>query len=112
MIEKLEKIKIKKDDQVMVMVGKDRGKSGKVVRVNKEAPGSVIVEKLNMIKRHQKPTQKNMQGGIIDKEAPIKLSNVMVICPKCKGPVRVGRKVMEGAGTVRTCRKCGEVLDK
>ena len=69
-------------------------------------------EKLNLVKRHAKPSAKQKQGGIIEKEAPLAVSNVMLICDKCKGPVRVGRKVLDDGKKVRYCKKCGEVLDK
>lgn len=102
------KHKIKKGDEVMVSVGRERGKTGKVSRV---IPGKsqILVEKLNIVKRHTKPSPKHRHGGIIEKEAPIHISNVRLICPKCKDPVRVGRK--DGEGT-RVCKKCGEVVDK
>lgn len=103
--------KIRKDDQVMVVSGKEKGKTGKVTRVNPDK-ATVIVEKLNVIKRHQKPSQKYKHGGIIEKESPIAVSNVMILCEKCKGPVRVGRKLLEGDKKVRFCKQCGEVLDK
>jgi len=102
---------IRKDDQVMVVSGKEKGKTGKVLMV---MPGeaAVIVEKLNIVKRHQKPSKKHAHGGIIEKESPISVSNVNIICSKCKGPVRTGRKFLEGGKKVRYCKKCGEVLDR
>ena len=103
--------KIKKGDQVMVISGKEKGKTGKVSRVIPER-GAVIVEKLNMVKRHVRPSPKYRHGGIIEKEAPIHISNVMIICEKCKGPVRVGKKILEDGGKVRYCKKCGEVIDR
>lgn len=95
----------------MVTVGRERGKTGKISRVE---PGKAVVyvEKLNIVKRHQKPSAKYKHGGIIEKEAPINISNVMLICSKCKGPVKAGRKVQEDGSRVRFCKKCGEVLDK
>jgi len=105
------KLKIKKDDQVMVVSGKERGKTGKIVRVIPDK-AAVIVDKLNMVKRHQKPSQKYKHGGIIEKEAPISISNVQVLCEKCKGPVRLGRKTLGEGKMVRYCRKCGEVIDR
>src|SRR4030065_256695 len=101
-------LKIRKEDQVMVMARKEKGKTGKVSRV---VPGKAVVfiEKLNMVKRHQKPTAKFKHGGIIEKEAPIAISNVMILCAKCKGPVRVGKK-NDGEKNVRVCKKCGEVF--
>lgn len=106
--------KIRKDDQIMVIAGKGKGKTGKVIRVVTEKE-AVLVEKVNVVKRHQKPSQKYKHGGIIEKEAPIAISNVMLLCEKCKGPVRVGRKTLTtGKETtkVRYCKSCGEVLDK
>ena len=105
------KVHIKKNDMVMVTTGKEKGKSGKVLRVIPEKR-QAIVEKLNFIKRHAKPSQQVRQGGIIEKEAPITLSNLMVICPKCNRPVRTGTKKLEDQKSVRVCRKCEEVLDK
>jgi len=96
-------LKIRKDDQIMVVAGKEKGKTGKVLRVDPEK-GKVYVEKLNMVKRHQKPSAKYKHGGIIEKEAPIHASNVMILCAKCKG--------LDGDRRVRFCKKCGEVLDK
>ncbi len=103
-------LKIRKDDQVMVTTGKEKGKTGKVARVVPDK-GVVYIEKVNMVKRHQRPSAKYKHGGIIEKEAPIAISNVMLLCEKCKGPVRAGRKV-DGDKRVRFCKKCGEVLDK
>ena len=105
------KIHIRKNDLVMVTKGKEKGKSGKVLRVLPEN-NKAIVEKLNFIKRHSRPTQQMKQGGIITKEAPISLSNLMVLCPKCNKSVRVGRKILEDGKKVRVCNKCEEILDK
>jgi large subunit ribosomal protein L24 len=103
--------KIRKDDQVMVVRGKERGKTGRVTRVLPER-GTIIIEKLNIVKRHQRPSQKHRHGGIIEKEAPINISNVMLICDKCKKQVRMGRKTLEDGKKARYCKKCGEVLDR
>jgi large subunit ribosomal protein L24 len=103
--------KIRKDDQVMIVSGKEKGKTGRVVRLLPDQ-GAVIVEKLNMVKRHTRPTQKQRHGGIIEKEASINVSNVMLICDKCKKQVRMGRKRLEDGKKVRYCKKCGEVLDR
>lgn len=110
MLERL-KYNVRKGDQVMVQAGKEKGKTGKIIRII-PGKGRALVEKLNIVKRHQKPTQKMPQGGIVEKEAPIHVSNLMLLCAKCKGPVRVGRKKLDGGKTVRYCKKCGEVLDK
>lgn len=106
-----EKVHIKKNDMVIVTTGKEKGKSGKILRVLPEK-NKAIVEKVNFIKRHAKPNQQMRQGGIIEKEAPLTLSNLMVLCPKCNKPVRTGRKTLEDRKRVRVCKKCGDVLDK
>ena len=103
--------RIKKNDTVLVIKGREKGKSGKVLRVMPEK-GKAVVEKLNFIKRHAKPSQQMRQGGIIEKEAPLTLSNLMVLCPKCNKPVRTGKKRLEDRKTVRVCKKCGDTLDK
>ena len=101
--------KVKKNDRVVVLTGKDKGKTGKVLKVD-SAKGRVIVEKANVIKRHSRPTQTN-KGGIIERENPIEISNVQVICPKCAEPARMGKKRLEDGSLVRQCRKCNEVID-
>ncbi len=103
--------KIRKDDQIMVVSGKEKGKTGKVIRVIPDK-ATVLVEKLNIVKRHQKPSAKYKHGGIIEKEAPISIANLMLICEKCKGPVRAGRKILEDGIKVRYCKKCDEVFEK
>ena len=105
------KIHIRKNDLVMVTKGKEKGKSGKVLRVLPDK-NKAIVEKLNFIKRHSRPTQQMKQGGIITKEAPLSLSNLMVLCPKCNKSVRIAKKTLEDGKRVRTCKKCEEILDK
>jgi large subunit ribosomal protein L24 len=103
------KAKIKKNDEVLVISGKDRGKKGKVLRVL-PSKGAAIVERVNFSKKHQRPNpQKNVKGGILEREAPIRLSNLMVICPACSEPARLGRKNTD-LGTVRFCRKCNTEL--
>ncbi|RMF88523.1 MAG: 50S ribosomal protein L24 [Nitrospinota bacterium] len=104
-------MKIKRDDMVEVIAGKDRGKRGKVLRVFPRE-GRLIVEKINMIKRHTRPTQYQTQGGILEKEAKIHISNVMLVCSRCDAPVRVGRRTLEDGTKVRYCKKCNEVIDK
>ena len=96
-------LKIKKGDRVQVLQGKDRGKTGEVTRVL-PTQRKVIVDGVNVAKKHLKPTRATMQGGIIDKEMPIHVSNVALVCPKC-GPTRIGYK-FEGTNKVRICRKC------
>jgi len=104
------KTKIRRDDEVIVTAGRDRGSRGKVVRVLPK-DGKILVSKVNMIKRHTRQTQ-STSGGIIEKEAPLAISNVQFFCPKCKTGVRLGLKQLEDGRKVRTCRKCGEVLDR
>lgn len=105
------KMRLKKGDTVMVIAGRERGKTGKVLSFHTEA-GKVIVEKLNMIKRHTKPSQKTRQGGILEREAPLAVSNVMFFCGNCQKPVRVGIKTLDDGRRVRVCKKCQDVLEK
>ncbi|MEN8142758.1 MAG: 50S ribosomal protein L24 [Thermodesulfobacteriota bacterium] len=102
--------KIKLNDQVEVIAGKDKGLVGKVIRSYRDKD-QIIVEKVNMIKRHTKPNMANQQGGIIEKEAPIDVSNVMLLCPKCSKATRVGSKVLDDGAKVRICKKCGESVE-
>ncbi|MDQ0340197.1 large subunit ribosomal protein L24 [Caldalkalibacillus uzonensis] len=102
---------VKKDDMVMVITGKDKGKKGRVIAAYPRQ-NRVLVEGVNMVKKHQKPNQANPQGGIITKEAPIHVSNVMPIDPKTGEPTRVGYKVLENGKKVRIAKKSGEPLDK
>lgn len=102
-------MKVVKNDTVLVISGNYRGKKGKVLKVFPKNH-RVIVEGVNFIKRHTRPTQKNQQGGIVEKEAPIHVSNLMVVCPKCDTPTRLGRKVLENGNRVRICGRCGEML--
>ncbi|MDQ6974287.1 MAG: 50S ribosomal protein L24 [Mariprofundaceae bacterium] len=104
------KTRIHRDDEVVVIAGRDKGARGKVMRV-KPSEASVVVAKVNMIKRHTRKTQQ-LNGGIIEKEAPISISNVQFFCPNCKTGVRLGIKSLEDGQKVRSCRKCGEVLDQ
>ena len=105
------KVKIRRGDTVMVLTGRERGKRGKVLRVMPVA-GRVLVEHVNMIKKHQRPTQKLRQGGIIEREGPLALSNVLVVCPRCDKPSRTGVKILTDGRKVRTCRRCGESVDR
>jgi len=104
------KLHVKKDDLVMIIAGKDKGKSGKVLRVMPDK-GRVLVESLNLIKRHTRPSQKNNEGGIIEKEAPIAISNVQLLCPGCKQSARTGIRVLEDGSKVRFCKKCNEIVN-
>ncbi len=101
---------IMKNDRVMVMVGKDKGKIGKVLRIVPKKHGA-IVEKANVVKRHTRPGPLSKQGGILEKEAPIHISNLMLVCPKCTDPVRVRFKILEDGKKIRTCHKCGELIE-
>ena len=102
---------IKKGDKVKVLSGKDKGKEGVVLRALPQKE-RVVVEKVNMIKKAMRPTQQNPQGGISTMEAPIHVSNVMVICPECKQPTRRGKKRDENAKKIRVCKKCGKDIHK
>ena len=104
------KLKVKKGDTVLVVTGRERGKTGKVTRVAPDH-GHLFVERLNIVKRHQKPRGQQGGGGIVEKEAPLAISNVMVLCGKCNEPVRVGRKRLEDGRRVRVCRACGEQME-
>jgi large subunit ribosomal protein L24 len=127
------KYSLKKNDMVQVIAGREKGKSGKILRVNTKT-GRITVEKINLVKRHMRPTQQSPQGGILEKETGLHYSNVLLMCPKCNRGVRHGVKWVEktagaqkgakktakgaassGAGAekvkVRTCKKCGESLD-
>lgn len=101
---------VKKGDTVMVTTGKDAGKKGKILRVLPRE-NRVVVEGVNKVKKHQKPSRSLPQGGILKIEAPLNASNVMLICNRCNTPTRVGKKVMENNEKVRTCKKCGETID-
>jgi large subunit ribosomal protein L24 len=103
-------VQIRKNDSVMVIGGKERGKTGKVLRVLLEKD-AVIIERLNIVKRHTKPRGPQQPGGIVEKEAAIHVSNVMFLCDKCNAPVRIGRKVLADGTKVRICRRCNEALD-
>lgn len=102
---------IKKEDTILITAGKEKGKKGRVLAVM-AAKNQVIVEKANIIKKHMKPSKKYQQGGIIEKEAPLHVSNVMLVCPKCGKASRASNTVLENGKKVRICRKCKEVIDK
>ncbi len=107
----MKKLKIKKNDEILVIQGKDRGARGKVLRVlpTKEA---AIVERINIIRKHTKPNpQKQVQGGILEREAPIRLANLKLVCPECGKPTRVGRKRLEDGSGVRVCKLCGATFN-
>ena len=103
---------IKKNDNVLVIAGRDRGKRGRVLSVL-PAKGRVVVEGVNVVKRHTKPNpQRNIKGGIVEREAPLAISNVQLVCPECGQPARVGRRLREDGRRVRYCVKCKGVVDR
>lgn len=105
------KVRIKKDDKVKVIAGKDKGKIGKVLKVIRKK-NRVLVENVNMVKRHAKPSAQNRQGGIIEGEAPIHWSNLMLMCGKCMTPTRIKVQRLDDGKKVRACSKCDEIIDK
>ncbi len=100
---------IKKNDMVMIIAGREKGKTGKVLRVLPEN-GKVTVERLNIVKRHSKPRGAASPGGIVEKEAPLDISNLMFFCERCNAPVRVGYKIAADKSKTRVCRSCHESL--
>ena len=102
---------IRKNDSVMVIAGRERGKTGKVLRVMREK-NRALIEHLNMVKRHTKSRGPQTPQGIVEKEAPVHLSNLMVMCEKCDAPVRLGTRLLEDGRRVRVCRRCGDQLDR
>ena len=101
---------IRKDDTVKVIAGKDKGKEGKVLRALPKK-GRVVVEKVNVVKKAMRPTQANPSGGISSMEAPINVSNVMLVCPECKAATRVAHRFDEAGKKHRVCKKCGKDID-
>jgi large subunit ribosomal protein L24 len=104
-------LSIKKNDTVVVIAGREKGKRGRVLSVYSQKD-RLLIEKINIIKKHMKPSRKQAQGGIIEKEASIHMSNVMLICPKCNKPTRIGNSVLQDGRKLRVCKKCGEVIDQ
>ena len=102
---------IDKNDTVEVIAGDDKGSRGKVLKTFPER-NRIIVEKVNFIKRHTRPTQKNPKGGILEKEAPINASNVMIVCPKCGATTRVGHTRLADGSKERVCRQCNEQIPR
>jgi len=100
---------LKKGDTVKVIAGKEKGKTGKILKTMGEK-SRVVVEKVNVVKKHKRPDAKG-KGGIIEKESSIHASNVMLICGKCNAGARIGHRILEDGKKVRVCRKCGEILD-
>ena len=106
------RIRIRKNDQVLVRAGKDRGKRGRVLQVVPDT-NRVVVEGVNLIKRHTRPNpQKNIKGGIVEREASMHASNVQLVCPECSKMTRIGRRILADGRKVRICRKCEGVVDK
>jgi len=103
-------MQVRKNDNVMVVTGKEKGKRGRVIAVY-PSKNRILVEKLNMIKRHTKPNQQLRQGGILEKESPISAANVRLLCAKCDKPTAVSRQDQGDGARVRVCRLCGEVID-
>lgn len=105
-------INVRKNDRVVVIAGKDKGKKGRVIEVQ-PAKHKVIVEGVNMVKRHNKAnTRRGIQGGILEREAPVAVSNVMVLCPHCGEPTRSAHQVLEDGKRHRACKKCGAAIEK
>jgi len=104
------KCHIKKDDKVKIIAGKDAGKIGKVLKVNRK-DRKILVENINIIKRHTRPSAQNKQGGIVESEAPIPWSNAMMMCNKCMAPARIKMQRLEDGKKKRICRKCNEIID-
>lgn len=101
---------IKKDDTVLVITGKDAGRKGKVLKVIPK-DNRIVVEGINKAKKHQRPSRAIPQGGILQIEAPLNVSNVMLLCTKCNKPTRIAKRFLEDGTKVRICKNCGEVLD-
>ena len=109
---KIYTIAIRKGDNVRVMSGRDAGKNGRVLSINPRK-NTVVVEHANIIKRHTRPNPaKNIKGGIVEKEGPIHVSNVMIVCSGCGKHARIGRNVLPDGSKVRVCKRCGTTLDK
>jgi large subunit ribosomal protein L24 len=102
--------RVRKDDTVMIIAGRERGKTGKVLRTLPDK-NRVVVERINLVKRHTKP-RGTQTGGILEKEAPLHVSNVQPVCPRCDKPARIGTKRLQDGHAVRICRRCGEQMDK
>lgn len=107
----MSKMRIKKGDRVRIVSGKDAGKEGKVLRSDVKK-NVVVVENLNMVTKSVRPSQKDPQGGLVKKEAPMAASKAMLVCPSCGKATRVGRSFLDNGKKVRVCKKCGEIIDK
>jgi len=103
--------RIKKNDTVYIIAGKDKGKTGRVLRVfPKHKQKRIVVEGINLCKKHMRQTRQDRPGGIIEKENPINASNIMPYCTKCKKPVRVGYRILEDGSRIKICKKCKETI--
>ena len=106
------KCPIRKNDNVLVLTGKDRGKTGRVLRILPKK-GKAVVENVNFIKRHTRANPaRGIKGGVLEKEAPVQIGNLLVICQECNKPTRTGHRRLENRKNVRTCKRCGGVIDK
>jgi len=106
------RVHVRKNDTVVVLAGKSRGRTGRVLRVY-PSEGRVIVEGVNFTRKHTRPNpQRNIKGGILEREAPVDASNLMVVCSECGKPARLGNRRLDDGKKVRICRRCGGVLDK
>ena len=103
-------LKLRKNDNVMIIAGKERGTTGKILKVLSEKDRAII-ERLNLVKRHTKPRGPQQPGGILEKEASIHVSNLILMCDRCNAPIRFGHKVLGDGKKVRICRRCGETID-
>ncbi len=103
------KVRLRVNDQVEVITGKDRGRVGKILKIDSKNE-RVTVERINMIKRHMKPVDAQRPGQIVEREASVHISNLMLICPECTKTVRTGKKILEDGGSVRVCKACGATL--
>jgi len=103
------KVHVRRNDKVIVVSGKDKGKIGEVISVQPKT-GKVLVKDVNIVTKHQKPSKQNMQGGMVQMEAPIYSSKVMLYCDKCKKATRISKKILEDGSKVRVCKKCSETL--
>lgn len=107
----VKKFHVKKGDLVQVMAGKEKGKQGKVLQVF-FTKNRLTIENLNIVKRHTRPSRQNQEGGIVEKEAAIAASNVMIVCSSCNTPTRTGLRTLEDGTRVRSCKKCNETVDR
>ncbi len=104
-------LKIKKSDKVIVLSGKEKGKQGRILSIIPKK-NRVIVERVNMIKRHMKPSRQYTQGGIIEKEGTLHISKIMLVCPRCQKPSRISNHILDDGRKVRLCKRCKEVIDQ